>query len=185
MDPSILLKCYIINLSSSLPQRDLQPVTRVIKHWGKEIMRHIRVYWTVSLKGNRFQEIQTTTLVHQSEQGLMKVRWSMSSPLLSGLTGSLNPSWGYFPSSGVHKWNSHLSYLRQAIQYHSNPSLCPTCYTEEAEVERFCEDLQDLLELTPPKDVLLRGLECKSRKSRNTWSNANLALEYRMKQGKG
>ena len=24
---------------------------------------------------------------------------------------------------------------------------------EEAEVERFCEDLQDLLELTPPKDV--------------------------------
>ena len=26
--------------------------------------------------------------------------------------------------------------------------------TEEAEVERFYEDLQDLLELTPPKDVL-------------------------------
>ena len=25
---------------------------------------------------------------------------------------------------------------------------------EEAEVERFYEDLQDLLELTPPKDVL-------------------------------
>ena len=25
---------------------------------------------------------------------------------------------------------------------------------EEAEVERFCEDLQDLLELTPQKDVL-------------------------------
>ena len=25
---------------------------------------------------------------------------------------------------------------------------------EEAEVEWFCEDLQDLLELTPPKDVL-------------------------------
>ena len=26
--------------------------------------------------------------------------------------------------------------------------------TEEAEVEQFCEDLQDLLELTPQKDVL-------------------------------
>ena len=25
---------------------------------------------------------------------------------------------------------------------------------EEAEFEQFCEDLQDLLELTPPKDVL-------------------------------
>ena len=29
-----------------------------------------------------------------------------------------------------------------------------TCSTEEAEVERFYEDIQDLLELTPKKDVL-------------------------------
>ena len=28
------------------------------------------------------------------------------------------------------------------------------CPCIEAEVEWFCEDLQDLLELTPPKDVL-------------------------------
>jgi len=43
---------------------------------------------------------------------------------------------------------------RQTIQYHGNPSLCPTCNTEEAEVERLHEDLQDLLEITPKKDVL-------------------------------
>ena len=30
----------------------------------------------------------------------------------------------------------------------------PTSNTEEAEVERFYEDLQDLIELTPKKDVL-------------------------------
>ena len=30
----------------------------------------------------------------------------------------------------------------------------PTSNTEEAKVERFYEDLQDLLELTPKKDVL-------------------------------
>ena len=30
----------------------------------------------------------------------------------------------------------------------------PTSNAEEAEVERFCEDLQDLLELTPKTDVL-------------------------------
>ena len=30
----------------------------------------------------------------------------------------------------------------------------PTSNTEEAEVERFYDDLQDLLELTPKKDVL-------------------------------
>ena len=34
--------------------------------------------------------------------------------------------------------------------YHSNQSLCP----DEAGVEQFYEDLQDLLELTPKKDVL-------------------------------
>ena len=30
----------------------------------------------------------------------------------------------------------------------------PKSNAEEAEVERFCENLQGLLELTPPKDVL-------------------------------
>ena len=30
----------------------------------------------------------------------------------------------------------------------------PTSNTEEAEVERFYEDLQDLLQLTPKKDIL-------------------------------
>ena len=30
----------------------------------------------------------------------------------------------------------------------------PTSYTEEAEVERFYEDIQDFLELTPKKDIL-------------------------------
>ena len=49
----------------------------------------------------------------------------------------------------------------------------PTSNAEEAEVEQFYEDLKDLLELTPPKrcPFYYRGLECKSRKSRNTWSN--------------
>ena len=52
----------------------------------------------------------------------------------------------------------------------------PTSNAEEAEVERFYEDLQDLLELTPPKNVLFiyRGLKCKSRRSRNTWSNRQI-----------
>ena len=46
------------------------------------------------------------------------------------------------------------SFPRQNIQYHSNPSLCPTSHGEEAEDEWFYEDLQDLLELTSKKDVL-------------------------------
>ena len=52
----------------------------------------------------------------------------------------------------------------------------PTSNTEEAEVEQFYEALQDLLELTPKKRCPFhyRGLECKSRKSRNTWSNRQI-----------
>ena len=45
----------------------------------------------------------------------------------------------------------------------------PTSNAEEAEVEQFYEDLQDLLELTPKNNGFrYRGLECKSGKSRNT-----------------
>ena len=51
-----------------------------------------------------------------------------------------------------------------------------TSNAEEDEVEWFFENLQDLLELTPPKSCPFhyRGLECKSRKSRNTWSNMQI-----------
>ena len=58
-----------------------------------------------------------------------------------------------------------------------------TSSAEEAEVERFYEDLQDFLELTPKKKKRRRrssfhhrGLECKSRKSRDTWSNRRIWL---------
>ena len=52
----------------------------------------------------------------------------------------------------------------------------PTSNAEEAEVEEFYEDLQDLLELTPQKrcPIHYRGLECKSRELRNTWNNRQI-----------
>ena len=52
----------------------------------------------------------------------------------------------------------------------------PTSNTEEAEVERFYEDLQGFLELTPPQRCPFnyRGLECKSKMWRNTWSNRQI-----------
>ena len=65
----------------------------------------------------------------------------------------------------------------------------PTSNAEEAEVEWFYEDLQDLLEVAPQKRCPLhyRGLECKSRKSRNTWSKRQIwpwNTGLGMKQGK-
>ena len=49
----------------------------------------------------------------------------------------------------------------------------PTTNAKEAEVEWFYEDLQDLSELTPKKRYPFhhRRLECKSKKSGDTWSN--------------
>ena len=43
---------------------------------------------------------------------------------------------------------------RQTIHITVIQVYTPTSNAEEAEVERFYEDLQDLLELTPKKDVL-------------------------------
>ena len=50
-----------------------------------------------------------------------------------------------------------------------------TSNTEEAEVERFCEDLQDLLELTPQKDVLFIIGDWNAKVgSQTTWSNRQI-----------
>ena len=48
-----------------------------------------------------------------------------------------------------------------------------TSNTEEAEVDWFYEDVQHFLELTHQKRYPFhhRGLECKRKKSRDTWSN--------------
>ena len=60
------------------------------------------------------------------------------------------------------------TFIITAIQIYA-----PTSNAEEAEVEQFYEDLQEVLELTPQKRCPFhyRGLECKSRKSTDTWSN--------------
>ena len=56
----------------------------------------------------------------------------------------------------------------------------PTTHAKEAEVEWFYEDLQDLLELTSlhqkKSPFHHKGLECKSRKSRDTWSHGKFGL---------
>ena len=60
----------------------------------------------------------------------------------------------------------------------------PTSNAEEAEVEQFYEDLQDLLELTPPKDVLfiIGGWNAKVGSQEITGVTGKFGL--RMKQGK-
>ena len=51
----------------------------------------------------------------------------------------------------------------------------PTSNAEEIEVERFYEDLQDLLELTPKKDALFIIVDWNAKLgSQDTWSNRQI-----------
>ena len=63
----------------------------------------------------------------------------------------------------------------------------PSNNAEEVEVERFYEGLQDLIELTPKKYVLfiIGDWNTKVGSQEIPGVTANLALEYRMKPGKG
>ena len=58
---------------------------------------------------------------------------------------------------------------------------------EEAEDEWFYEDLQELLELTPKKDVLFITGDWNAKVGSHEVPNATgkFDLEYKMKQGKG
>ena len=59
--------------------------------------------------------------------------------------------------------------------------------TTNTEVEQFYDDLQDLLELTPKKDVvfIIGDWDAKVGSQEIPGEMANLALDYKMKQGKG
>ena len=69
-----------------------------------------------------------------------------------------------------------------SVRFQSKPfsiiviqAYAPTSNAEEAEVEWFYEDLQDLLELTPKKDVLLIIEDWNAKVgSRDTWSNRQI-----------
>ena len=63
----------------------------------------------------------------------------------------------------------------------------PTSNTEKAEVERFYEDMQDLLELTPEKDVLfIRGARNAKVGSQETPGvTGKFGLGVQKKQGQG
>ena len=62
----------------------------------------------------------------------------------------------------------------------------PQAVTKEAEVEQFYEDLQDLLELTPPKDVLfiIRDWKAKLRSQKTPQVTGKFGLGVQNEAGK-
>ena len=85
------------------------------------------------------------------------------------------------------KWQNDLgSFPKQTIQHHVIQVCAPTTDAKEAEVEWFCEDLQDLLKLTPKKDVLFIIGDWNAKVGSQAIPGVtSLALEFKMKQGKG
>ena len=63
----------------------------------------------------------------------------------------------------------------------------PNTNAKESEVQKLYEDLQDLLELTPQKDVLfiIGDWNAKLGSQETPGVTGKLALEYGKKQGKG
>ena len=82
------------------------------------------------------------------------------------------------------KWQNDLCF--QGKQFNTK-IIQVYALTSNAEVEWLYEDLQDLLELTPKKDVLfiIGDWNAKVGSQETPGVTANLALDYRMKQGKG
>ena len=60
-----------------------------------------------------------------------------------------------------------------------------TTNAEEAEVEWFYEDMQDLLELTPKKDVLFIIEDWNAKVGSQEISGVTASMEYKMKQDEG
>ena len=75
------------------------------------------------------------------------------------------------------KWQNDLcTFPRKTIQYHRNPSLCPNqwCWRSWSWMVLLRHTRPFRTNTQKRCPFHYRGLECKSRKSRNTWSNRQI-----------
>ena len=68
--------------------------------------------------------------------------------------------------------NDLCLFPRQTVQYHGNPSLCPSLWWRTWSWMVLCRPTRPSRTNTPKRcSFHYRGLECKRRKLRNTWSD--------------
>ena len=75
------------------------------------------------------------------------------------------------------EWDNDLCFLpRQTIQYHGNPSLCPNqeCWRRWIWTVLWRPIIPSRINTQKRCPFHYRTLQCKSRKSRNTWSNRKI-----------
>ena len=94
--------------------------------------------------------------------------WGGQSTGVSALA-SFRPKWMQFQK----QQKDICSFPRQTIQYHNNPILCPNQQCWRSRIWKFLwrPSRTNTKKRCP---FHYRGLECKSRKSRNTWTNGKI-----------
>ena len=70
--------------------------------------------------------------------------------------------------------NNLCSFPRQTIQHHSNPSLCSRCWRSWSWKVLWRPMRPSRTNTQKRYPFHYRGLECKSRKSRNSWNNRQI-----------
>ena len=89
--------------------------------------------------------------------------------------------------SKMTEWSLSISKANRLFNIMVIEAYAPTSNTEEVGVKGFYEDLHDLLELTPKKDVLfiIGDWNAKVGSQETPGVTGKFALGYGMKQGKG
>ena len=80
-----------------------------------------------------------------------------------------------------------ISIMKKPFNITVIQAYAPSSNAEEAKIEWFYEDLQDLIELTPKKDVLfiIGHWNAKVESQETPGVTGKFVLEYGMKHGKG
>ena len=118
----------------------------------------------------------TQTHVHRVSDAIQP-----SHPLSSPSPPAPNP----FQHQSIFQWVNSLHEVAKVLEFQLQGKpfnitviqvYAATSNAEEAEVEQFYEDLQDLLELTPKKDVLfiIGDWNAKVGKKRDAWSSRQI-----------
>lgn len=113
---NILAKMYAVHFSPSLPQRDLWSISGWMCTGAREIFRPSRNSWALALE---LTLISGDSNYHCGPPIRVDpyIGQVINSDLAqSGLSRSLSPSCGYFPSSRMPEWNRYMQTYRTNSQ---------------------------------------------------------------------
>ena len=170
-------KCPVVNVTGDGSSVQCYKEQYCIATWNVRTMNQVRLHVIKQKMARVNINILGTSKLKQTGMGEFNPHdhyiyyCGQESLKRNGLALIKNPKCNTLLQS--QKWQNDVSFQGKPFSKTVIQVYSPTSNAEEATVEWFYEDLQDILELTPPKrgPFHYRRLKCKSRKSRNTWNN--------------